>query len=336
MFGRVRRAASALLIAAACLSSTACQPNKPTPPQLTPVRVSQAFQHLLYIALYVAKDDGLFRDEGLDVTISTAGGDAQAFAALTSGNVAFAQGDPAFVAIGNERGFEGRVVGMAVNRAAIWGVTNRSDIAPFKDPAGFKGRTVATYPAPNTSYVMQKELAQRANLELGKDVVIKQVQFGTEIATLSAHKVDIAQTIEPNVTQFERSGGKVVFSYPDAWGPLAFTGVMTSQKFIATRPDVVRHFMRAYERALVEIHTNRDRVVQIAMKRLPDLDEPTIRAALDRLVTSGSIPEHAAVEPASWSKLMEMRLKVGDLTSPPPANLVDNSFATAAIAANPH
>lgn len=79
-------------------------------PALTPVTINQAFEHLLYIGLYVAKDAGFFEQQGLDVKIETGGGDAQAFSALTSGSAQFAQGDPAFVAIANEKGWEGRVV----------------------------------------------------------------------------------------------------------------------------------------------------------------------------------------------------------------------------------
>lgn len=175
---------------------------RPDPqPGLIPVTVNQAFEHPLYIALYVAKDAGFFERQGLNVDIQTGGGDAQAFAALTSGNAQFAQGDPGFVAIAYESGWEGRVVAMAVDRVAIWGVTFDTSIQPFTDPANFKGKTVTTYPEPNTSYVVQKQLAQKAGLALGTDVKILQVPFGTEIATLQNKRADIAQTIEPNVSQ---------------------------------------------------------------------------------------------------------------------------------------
>src|SRR5919109_1486350 len=70
--------------------------------KLVRVTVNQAFEHLLYIGLYVAKDAGFLEKQGLDVRIETGGGDAQAFAALTSGSAQFAQGDPGFVAIANE------------------------------------------------------------------------------------------------------------------------------------------------------------------------------------------------------------------------------------------
>jgi len=300
--------------------------EKPKTP-LTQVTINQAFEHLLYIGLYVAKDAGFFERQGLDVKIETGGGDAQAFSALTSGSAQFAQGDPGFVAIASEKGWEGRVVAMAVDRVAIWGVTFDKSIQPFTDPKGFKGKTVATYPEPNTSYVVQKQLAIRAGLQIGKDVKIIQVPFGTELATLKNKQADIAQTIEPNVSQVELQGGTVIFSYPDAWGPLAFTGVMTSKKLIDDNPELVQKVVSAYELAFQFIQANFDSSVQIAQKRLPNLKPDVIRMAMRRLIDSGCIPKHAKVDPESWKKLLEIRVDVGDLRQLPQNDLFDNSFS---------
>src|SRR5438128_4026 len=145
----MQRKASAALLAAIATLTLVLGSCKRGQSKLAPVVVNQAFEHLLYIGLYVAKDKGFFEQQGLDVKIETGGGDAQAFSALTSGSAQFAQGDPAFVAIANEKGWEGRVVAMAVDRAAIWGVTFDKSVKPFSDPIGFKDKTVATYPDPN-------------------------------------------------------------------------------------------------------------------------------------------------------------------------------------------
>lgn len=298
---------------------------------LTKVTINQAFEHLLYIGLYVAKDAGFFEKQGLDVKIETGGGDAQAFAALTSGSAQFAQGDPAFVAIAGEKGWDGRVVVMAVDRVAIWGVTFDKSIKPFTDPKEFKGRTVATYPDPNTSYVVQKQLDLKAGLRLGEDTKIIQVPFGTELATLQNKKADIAQTIEPNVSQVELQGGVVAFSYPEAWGPLAFTGVMTSQNLIDTNPDLVQKVVTAYEQAFQYIQKDFDGALKIAQQRLPTLKPEVIKMALKRLVDSGCIPKHAKVDPESWRKLLEIRVDVGDLKTMPTKELFDNRFASKAM-----
>jgi NitT/TauT family transport system substrate-binding protein len=295
--------------------------------RLQPVVINQAFEHLLYLGLYVAKDKGLFEKEGLDVRIDTGGGDDKAFAALASGSAQFAQGDPAFVAIARQRGWDGRVIAMAVDRVAIWGLAKDPAIKPFTDPSGFRGRRVATYPNPNTAYVVQRELLQRAGLREGRDSQIVQVAFGSELAALQRGQVDIAQTIEPNVSAHEVAGGTVAFSYPEAWGPLAFTGVMTSQKFIEQQPQTVQAFLNAYEKALVYIHENRAGALEVAQRRLPDIPQATLERALNRLIASGSFPAHAAVDPASWRSLLEVRVKVGDLPSVPRETLFDNRFA---------
>jgi NitT/TauT family transport system substrate-binding protein len=321
----------ALVLSAALVLASSCNQRSATTDAngktLISVTINEAFEHLLYIGLYVAKDAGFFEKRGLNVKIETGGGDAQCFAALTSGSADFAQGDPAFVAIANEKGWEGRVVAMAVDRVAIWGVTYDKSIQPFTDPVGFKNRTVATYPEPNTSYVVQKQLALKAGLRLGENTKIVQVPFGTELATLQNKQVDIAQTIEPNVSQVELQGGTVVFSYPDAWGPLAFTGVMTSKKLIDENPDVVQKFVSAYEDGFQFIQNDFEGTLKIAQKRLPNLRLEVIRTALKRLVNSGCIPKHAKVDVESWRKLLQIRIDVGDLKSMPTSNLIDNSFA---------
>lgn len=55
----------------------------------TPVRINQAFQSLLYLPLYVAQEQGFFKQQGVEVKISTGGGGAQswypfAFSSLTT------------------------------------------------------------------------------------------------------------------------------------------------------------------------------------------------------------------------------------------------------------
>jgi NitT/TauT family transport system substrate-binding protein len=318
-------AAIVAVVFVACNKSSQAPSDKGQ--KLIPVTVNQAFQHLLYIGLYVAKDEGFFAKQGLDVNIQTGGGDAQAFAALTSGNAQFAQGDPSFVAIANEKGWDGRVVAMAVNRVAIWGVTFNKNIKPFTDPVGFKGLTVATYPEPNTSYVVQKQLDLKAGLKIGEDTKIVQVPFGTELATLRNGQADIAQTIEPNVSQVELQGGTVVFSYAVAYGPLAFTGVQTSEEEIQQHPEVVQKFVNAYEQAFQYIQNNFEGTVAIAKKELPTMDEQVIRTALHRLIDSGSIPAHAKVDPVSWQKLLHIQVDVGNLKQLPTKDLIDNTFA---------
>src|SRR5207249_3218882 len=143
--------------------------------------LNQAAKTLLYLPLYVAIDRGLLEKRGVEVSVVTAGGDSPAFAALASGQAQLAQGDPTFVAVSHERGGPGVVIASVLDRVAFWGVTFDSKIQPFTDPAEFRNRTVVTFPAPNTSYVVQQGLLERAGLKLGADTKITQATFGSEL-----------------------------------------------------------------------------------------------------------------------------------------------------------
>src|ERR1035437_1383922 len=87
------------------------------------VVIAQAGDFFLYAPLYVAIDGGYFSAEGLDVTLTTTGGDEKTWAAVISGNASFGVADPTFVAISEARGVPGRVVGGIVNGVPFWGVT---------------------------------------------------------------------------------------------------------------------------------------------------------------------------------------------------------------------
>lgn len=288
--------------------------------------ITQAFQNLLYLGLYVAEDGGFFDEEGLSVRIETAGGDSQAFSALTSGRCDFAQGDPSFVAIAAENGWDGKVVASVVNRAAIWGVTFDTSLMKIDSVQQLKGKTIAVFPNPNTSYVIQKQLTESAGLSWGKDIGVIEVPFGTELATLRNGLANVAQTLEPVVSEVELQGGEAVISYPDFYGPIAFSGLMVSQKTIMQKPDMVRKVIHAYNRALAYIHGDIDGATKIAMKYFPDMAEDVVKSAVKRLVESESIPSSTEVSSEAWEKLLEIRLSVGDIHSMPQKQLYDNSF----------
>jgi NitT/TauT family transport system substrate-binding protein len=139
--------------------------------------ISQAANTLLYLPLYIAQDNGYFKDEGIEASIVTAGGDSQAFAAVIGGSADFAQADPMMVPISRQHGGPGKIVGNVVGRVAFWGVAINPKITPIVKPQDFANKRVVTYPAPNTIYALQERALLAGGLTLGKDSFIVQAQF---------------------------------------------------------------------------------------------------------------------------------------------------------------
>src|ERR1700754_2911825 len=58
------------------------------------VALSQAFQSMLYLPLYVAIDEGFFTQQGIDLTKETAGAPSVALSAVLSGSAQFSLHGP--------------------------------------------------------------------------------------------------------------------------------------------------------------------------------------------------------------------------------------------------
>src|ERR1700751_1363315 len=82
--------------------------------------ISQAFQSMLYLPLYVAIDGGFFTKEGLDVTKQTAGSPSAALSAVLSGSADFSLHGPEWTPGASEKGDDVDVMANVVNGAAVW------------------------------------------------------------------------------------------------------------------------------------------------------------------------------------------------------------------------
>src|ERR1700735_2929086 len=126
--------------------------------------VAQYGNFFLYAPLYLAQDAGFFAKNGLEVSVTSTGGDEKTWAAVMSGDAAFGIADPTFVAISDARGRSGVVVANIVNGVPFWGIALDSSISPIKDPRGLDSHTVATFPAPSTAYTLQEQMFKDAGL----------------------------------------------------------------------------------------------------------------------------------------------------------------------------
>ena len=84
------------------------------------VTLSQAFQSMLYLPLYVAIDEGFFTQQGLDLTKETAGAPTVALSAVISGSAQFSIHGPEWTAIAASKGAPVNIVANVVNGAAVW------------------------------------------------------------------------------------------------------------------------------------------------------------------------------------------------------------------------
>src|SRR3982075_110802 len=136
------RIARATAFIAVMLATPALAENKK-------VTLSQAFQSMLYLPLYVAINEGFFTAQGLDLTKETAGAPSVALSAVISGSAQFSIHGPEWTAIDASKGAPVDIIANVVNGAAVW-IAATPDFK-FTSVKDLKGQKVVTGLMPTTS-----------------------------------------------------------------------------------------------------------------------------------------------------------------------------------------
>src|SRR3982074_3350673 len=249
------------------------------------VTLSQAFQSMLYLPLYVAINEGFFTQQGLDLTKETAGAPTVALSAVISGSAQFSIHGPEWTAIAASKGAPVNIIANVVNGAAVW-IATTPDFK-FNSIKDLKGETVVTGMRPTTSTSRFLKLLKENGMD-STSVKMVQVQLGSEIGPLVAGQAKVAVMYEPGLDQAVARGMKVVLGFPKLYGPYAFSAI-TAKKNID--PDAAQRFVSALQDALVYMQTNPKGAVEIAKKQFPTLDPIIVENATKRMLTESVFPK---------------------------------------------
>ena len=299
----------ARLLALACtiglLSAPAVAQNKK-------VTISQAFQSMLYLPLYVGINNGYFTQQGLDVTKEIAGAPSNALAAVISGSAQFSLHGPEWPAIAASKGAPVQIVANCVNGAAVW-IATTPDFK-FSSIKDLKGETIVTGQMPTTSTSLLIKLLKESGLDPEKDVKLLQVPLGTEIGAFTAGQGKVAVMYEPGLDQAVAKGMKVVLGFPKLYGPYAFSAITTRTD---ADPVTVQKFVNGMELALRSIRNDPAGAVIIAKKEFPTLDPVVVENAVKRMIEDKVYPSSVEITAPALKVAMDTQIALGNLAAQP-------------------
>lgn len=278
----------------------------------TKVTISQAFQSMLYLPLYVALDEGMFTKRGLDVTKETAGSPSAALSAVLSGSAQFSLHGPEWAAIAASKGAPVHAVANVVNGAAVW-IATTPDFK-FTGVKGLKGQTVITGQMPTTSTSLFLKLLKENGLDGQKDVSMIQVPIGSEIGPFLAGQAKIAVMYEPGLDQAVAKGMKVVLGFPKLYGPYQFSAIVAR---LDANKDTTERFAEGIELALRYLHKNRAGALAVAKKEFPTLDPMVVEGAVNRMISENVYPPSVNITPQALKVAMDTQIALGNLPAQP-------------------
>jgi NitT/TauT family transport system substrate-binding protein len=275
------------------------------------VTISQAFQSMLYLPLYVAIDGGFFTKEGLDVTKQTAGSPSAALSAVLSGSAEFSLHGPEWTAVADEKGADVDVIANVVNGAAVWIVT--APDVKFGGVKDVKDQGVVSGQMPTTSTSLFFKLLKENGMSPA-DIKLTQVPLGSEIGPLVAGQAKIAVMYEPGLDQAVAKGMKVVLGFPKLYGEYAFSSITAKR---SVDPDSAARFVKGMQDALVFMQTHPTETAAIARKEFPTLDAPIVDSAVKRMLAEGVYPKSVDITPKALTVAMDTQIALGNLKAQP-------------------
>lgn len=306
LFKRITHAASvAVLLAGVGLSQPASAENKKAV-------LSQAFQSMLYLPLYVAIDKGFFTDQGLDLTKETAGAPSVALSAVISGSAQFSLHGPEWTAIAAAKGAPVDIIANVVNGAAVW-IATTPDFK-FESVKDLKGQKIVTGLMPTTSTSLFMKLLKENGIDPKTDVELIQVALGTEPGPFLAKQADVAVMYEPGLDQVVAKGMKVALGFPKAYGPYAFSAISARTD---VDPDIAQRLVKGLEMAIRFIVTHQDETVEIAKKEFPNLDPAVVEAAVRRMIAEKVYPSSVDITAEALKTGMDTQIALGNLAAQP-------------------
>ena len=290
--------------------------------------ISQAFQSMLYLPLYVGLNEGFFDAQGLDLTKETAGAPSAALSAVISKSAQFSLHGPEWTAIAASKGAPVNVIANVVNGAAVWiAATPDFKFTSIKD---LKGEKIVAGQMPTTSTSLFMKLLKENGMDPAKDVELIQVPLGTEPGPFVAGQAKVAVLYEPGLDQVVAKGMKVVLGFPKLYGAYAFSAITARTD---VDPDLAQRLTNGLESAMRFMQKNEARTIEIAKKEFPKLEPAIVEAAVKRMLVEGVYPTSVDIAADALKVGLDTQIALGNLSGQPDyKTFVPKDYITKALA----
>jgi NitT/TauT family transport system substrate-binding protein len=301
----------------------------PASAEMRKATISQAFQSLLYLPLYVGMDEGFFEKQGLELTKESAGSGSVALSAVISKSAQFSLHGPEWTAIAASKGAPVNTIANVVSGAAVW-IAATPDFK-FESVKDLKGQKIVTGTMPTTSTSLFIKLLKENGMDAAKDVEMITVPLGTEPGPFMAGQAKIAVMYEPGLDQVVAKGMKVVVGFPKLYGPYAFSTITARTD---VDPDLAQRLTNGLEMAERFMHKNLGRTVEIAQKQFPTLDPVVVEAAVKRMLADNVYPTNVDITPEALKLALDTQIALGNLNAQPdyktfvPRTYIEKAMAT--------
>lgn len=241
-------------------------------PQAGPQKARMAYSSRgIYIMdLFIAKEKGFFREEGLDAELVEVRSANIAVAALVSGELQ-GLGSVGAAARSIQLGMPIKILAVTGHRPLFWLVSRPE----YKSISELKGKTLGITTVNGTQHLAALRLIRKSGLDPATD--LKTVLIGgapTLLQALVSNSIQVAALSSPTVLVARDKFKMNLLADPPKDFVSTQGGFAVTERLLAEKRDLVRRMMRARTKGFKHFHENEKDTSEILAKYMK-LDMPT-------------------------------------------------------------
>lgn len=299
--------------------------------KLTCVNLNEVTHSIFYAPQYVAIEKDYFKDEGIELNVTTGFGSDKVMTSLISGDSDIGLlGPEACVYVYSQGSTDYSVMFAQLTQRAGNFLVSRDNKSNFKWD-DVKGKEIIGGRAGGMPQMILEYILKKNNIEPGKDVtIIQNVDFGSTAAAFSSGIGDYTVEFEPSATILENSGdGYVAASLGVDSGYVPYTGYCANVSYLNQHKDVIQSFTNAIEKGLDYVNTHSAReIAEVIAPQFPETDTDTIEKIVDRYKKQSTWKDNTVFTKESFSLLTEILKNSGELsTEVPYEDIINTDFS---------
>jgi NitT/TauT family transport system substrate-binding protein len=244
---------------------------------LEKMNIGYSAQAGAFAPIWITKEAGLFKKNGLDVNLIFIPGGPIAVASMLAGEVqAVAMAGPAVVS-SHLAGTDLVMIAGIVNTFAFQIITVKGITAPQQ----LKGKRVGVNRFGTAPDIAVRFALRRWGIDPGEVTILQLGEQATRLAAMKAGQLDAAIVLPPITTIAQREGMNVLLDMSELGAEYQITGLAGSQSFITKNRPSAMKLMRSFVEGIHFYKTRKKESMAIIAKYMRTNDVEAVGATYD-------------------------------------------------------
>lgn len=322
----------AVIIAGAVIYS---MNNKTNDNDLKKISVNEVARSVFYAPQYVAINNGFFKEEGLEIELTTGQGADKVMTAVLAGqsDIGFA-GPEASIYVYNEGKEDYAEVFAQMTKRDGSFLVSKTDTDNFSWN-DLKGKTVIPGRKGGVPYMTFEYVLKQNGIDPETDVNLDDsIKFDLMAGAFAGGDAEYVTLFEPTASMTEEAGkGYVVASVGEASGEIPYTAYFAKNSYIEENKDVIQGFTNAIYKGQqwVKQHSAKE-IAEVIQDFFPDTDLDMLTKSIQSYINIDAWNDTPVLKEEAFNRLQTVMKEAGELDKEAPYNkVINNEFAENSI-----